>query len=168
MPANFIILDIGLEPWSHTKIAICFNIGLYQACIQQNQLAWVLISKLLKLTTHSTVSKKYYSNQRQGDMRQDLMTLCYKPSYTHRITVIPSPILRGLHLRDPWLGCKGSWVWNWDKTSWLLFLLLSSFIHPSLPSHIKAQSCSMQVRVNNEWKKCTRSALWKICLFYSS
>ncbi len=31
-------------------------------------------------------------------------------------------------------------IWNRDKISWLLFLLLSSFIHPSLPSHIRTPS----------------------------
>ncbi len=76
----------------------------------------------------------------QGDMRQDSMTSHYKPSYTHRITAILLPILSGLHLRDTWLGCEGSRVQNQDKTSWLLFILLSSFHHPSLPSHIRTPS----------------------------
>ncbi len=42
-------------------------------------------------------------------------------------------------LNGKWLGCEGSRVRNRDKTSWLLFLL-SSFIHPSLPSHIRTLS----------------------------
>ncbi len=46
-----------------------------------------------------------------------------------------------------WLACtghmvwvRGSWVQNRDKTSWLLFLLLSSFISISLPSHVRTPS----------------------------
>ena len=48
-----------------------------------------------------------------------------------------SPVL---HLRDPWLGCERSWVRNQDKTSGPLFLVLSSFINLSLPSHIRTSS----------------------------
>ena len=76
----------------------------------------------------------------QGNMRQDSMMSRYKPSYTHGSTVYPSPILSGLHLRDRWLGCEGSLVQNGDKTAWLLLTLLSSFIHPSLPSCIRRPS----------------------------
>ncbi len=73
-------------------------------------------------------------------MGQDSMTSRYKPSYTQGIAAIPSPILSGSHLRDAWLGCEGSRVRDADKTSWFLLTLLSSFIHPSLPSHIRAPS----------------------------
>ena len=66
-------------------------------------------------------------------------------------TAIPSPILSGLHLRDPWSGSEGSRVQNLDKTSWLLFLLLSSFIHPFLPSQRRTQKW---VRVKTWYFKC--------------
>ncbi len=72
-----------------------------------------------------TEVKKYYSKQHQYEQTWD------KTRWWHTVIPIPtelSPILNGLHLWDPWLGCKKSQVQNRDKTSWLLFLLLSSFI----------------------------------------
>ena len=58
--------------------------------------------------------QKYYSNQplytlyiiQQGDMRQDSMTSRYKPSYSHGIAAIASPILSGLHT-GPVVGEQG-------------------------------------------------------------
>ncbi len=87
-----------------------------------------------------STTKKYCSNQHlcKGTWRSIMSH--YKPSYTHRIAVISPPVLSGLNLQDLWLGSEWSHVWNWDKTSWLLFLLLSFFIHPFFPSKRKAQS----------------------------
>ncbi len=94
-------------------------------------------SLLLKNTTPNCSKILLQSVPIQRDMRQDSMTSRDKPSYTHGIAVILSPILSSLHfIRDTWLECEGSRVRNRDKTSWLLLLLLSSFIHP-LPSHIR-------------------------------
>ncbi len=74
-------------------------------------------------------------------MREDSIHNRRFPLYTHRIAPIPSPtcILSGLHLQDTWLGREGSRARNWDKTLPLLFFR-SSFIHPSLSSHIRIPS----------------------------
>ncbi len=98
--------------------------------------------------------QKYYSNQplytlyiiQQGDMRQDSMTSRYKPSYSHgsRLSSVAC-------IRDLWLGSKGSGVRNRNKTSRLLFLLLSSFIQSSLPYQRKH---TKWVRVNGKTCIC--------------
>ncbi len=60
--------------------------------------------------------------------------------HTQGIAAILLPILSSLHLQDLWLACKRSRVQNQDRISWLLFLLLSSFFHPSLPSQIRTHN----------------------------
>ncbi len=104
-----------------------------------------LYVKTLTLTEPTT--KKYYSNQRLCKGTWD------KTRWRHAINPhipIPSPIPSGLHLRDAWLGCEGSRVWNADKTSWLLLTFLSSFIHPSLPSHITTPS-GLGLKRTTQW-----------------
>ncbi len=100
-----------------------------------------------KLTLTELTTTVYYSNQclYKGKGTWDKT---YKPSYTRGIAAIPSPILSGLHLQDPRFGCEGSHVRNQDKTSWFLFLLLS-FVHPSLPSHIKPHSTLGLISLKN-------------------
>ncbi len=88
---------------------------------------------------------KYYKTPPiQRDMRQNMMSR-YKPSYTKGIPAIPSPILHGLHLHDPWLGSERSQVQNQDKTSQLFFLLPPPSIYYSLPSYRKNNRGSYMV-----------------------
>ncbi len=129
----FVSFITNLYIGSYTNTIPCFHIWH-----KQNKLCslsskdYILKQNLLKILLQSVPI--------QEDMRQHLMTSCCKPSCTHRIAVIPSSILSDLHLRDSWLGYEGSQVRNRDKTSFLLFPLLSCFIHPSFPCHIKIQS----------------------------
>ncbi len=86
--------------------------------------------------TEPTV-KKCYSNQRLYKGTWDKTRWCHaiNPHIPHNCCD------SGAY--PQWLasvGCEGSWVRNADKTSWLLLTVLSSFIHPSLPSHIRAPS----------------------------
>ncbi len=77
----------------------------------------------------------------QGDMRPDMMMSCCKPRCTHRITVIPSPILSGLYLRD-WGGRGPGFKIGTRHHDFSP----SSFIYPSLSSHRKA--CRNWIELN--------------------
>ncbi len=90
------------------NITICFNMPICYL------LTNILINPKSLLLKNTTPISAY---TRGHETRLDESTSRYKPSYTHGIYTILSPIFSGLHLQYTWLGCEGSGVRNQDKTS---------------------------------------------------
>ncbi len=91
----------------------------------------------------------------QGDMRQDMSR--YKPSYTHGTAAIPSPILSGLHLQEPWLESEESRVRNRN----MFFLPGSVFFNSSSSSFPQKKKTHRNLKYHNfELARFLHSIVW--------
>ena len=114
----------------------------------------------LLITLTEPTAKKYHSNHRLYKRTWN------KSQWRHAVNPhIPTESLRFHRLssvaciyRTCGWGARGTgFERNQDKTSWPLFLLLSPFIHPSLPSHIR--TCSTLGFLKVSWE----SRLLRLC-----